>query len=209
VEATLPNGQERVVLGPKTVNVTPGTTVTRTLSQRVPGGAALGDYLYTMKVGTFGGTVASSGGFGFSVVASGAVAAREGTDEEGAWLTYDEHGALIPAGADIAFHVVDEAAAVEAATASAELPSAPALHAPYPNPFAGTTTLNYELAAAGTVRLAVYDVLGRELAVLADGHHEAGRYTAVLDGRDLPAGIYLVRMNAAGYAQTWRVTSLQ
>ncbi|HLT46567.1 MAG TPA: M36 family metallopeptidase, partial [Rubricoccaceae bacterium] len=39
VEATLPDGNVRVVLGPNTVHVTPGTTVARSLSQRVPGGA--------------------------------------------------------------------------------------------------------------------------------------------------------------------------
>jgi hypothetical protein len=62
-----------------------------------------------------------------------------------------------------------------------------------PNPFTQQTAVPFEVAEASRVRLAVYDVLGREVALLAAGAFEPGRYEASFDGRGLAAGLYLVR----------------
>jgi hypothetical protein len=86
------------------------------------------------------------------------------------------------------------------------LPAAFALHAAYPNPFAGRSTLRYDLPEAAAVRLAVYDVLGREVAAVVDRTVEAGRHTALLDGRGLAAGVYVVRLTAGGRTFTQRLT---
>jgi murein tripeptide amidase MpaA len=85
-------------------------------------------------------------------------------------------------------------------------PSGYALEAASPNPFATATTVAFSTPEAGAVRLAVYDVLGREVAVLVDSDTAAGHYEAVLDRADLPAGTYLVRLEAGGQVQTRRVT---
>lgn len=85
-----------------------------------------------------------------------------------------------------------------------------ALAPPAPNPMAGPTTLRYRLAAPGAVRLTVYDLLGREVAVLVDGSFEAGRHDATFDAAGLPSGTYLVRMTTdEGFAETQRVTVLR
>jgi hypothetical protein len=68
------------------------------------------------------------------------------------------------------------------------------LEASYPNPFTEGARLKFHLAEASEVRLAVYDVLGREVAVLAEGMHPAGSHPVWLDGRALPAGLYLYRI---------------
>jgi hypothetical protein len=72
-----------------------------------------------------------------------------------------------------------------------------------PNPFTTTTVLSYALAGRGRVRLAVYDVSGREVLVLADDVQEAGRHTRVWDGRGasgraLVAGVYFARLEFEG-----------
>src|SRR5690606_11181113 len=54
------------------------------------------------------------------------------------------------------------------------LPETYALSAVYPNPFRARATVTYALPAHGRVRVAVYDVLGREVAVLAEGMQQAG-----------------------------------
>ena len=72
------------------------------------------------------------------------------------------------------------------------------LHAPYPNPSAGRTLVRFELPEAAAVRLAVYDVQGREVAVLAEGPRSAGRHTAAFDGGGLAAGVYVCRLEAGG-----------
>jgi len=77
------------------------------------------------------------------------------------------------------------------------------LLANYPNPFRQQTTLAFELSEAGPVRLAVHDVLGREVAVLVDEARAAGRHTVPLDGRGLANGVYVSRL-VAGDAQDTR-----
>src|SRR5262249_21179564 len=68
-----------------------------------------------------------------------------------------------------------------------------------PNPAPGRFRLDFQIARPGAVRLAVYDVLGREVAVVARGPWPAGRSTAVLGnpgGPRLAPGLYLVRLSA-------------
>jgi hypothetical protein len=87
-------------------------------------------------------------------------------------------------------------------------PTALRLDAAFPNPARGTATLGYEVQRAGPVTLTVYDVLGREVAVLVDGERPAGAHTARLDVRGLANGVYLVRLDAAGQRGTRRLTVL-
>jgi len=58
--------------------------------------------------------------------------------------------------------------------------------------------LNYQLPAGAQyiVSLTVYDMLGREVVVLADGMKEAGNYTATFDASRLASGIYFTRFIA-------------
>ena len=62
------------------------------------------------------------------------------------------------------------------------------------------------LPAAARVRLSVYDVLGREVAVLVDGEQAAGTHAAELRGGSLAAGLYVVRLTAGDATLVRRVT---
>ena len=90
------------------------------------------------------------------------------------------------------------------------LPTEYALDGASPNPSDGTTAVRFALPERADVRLAVYDLLGREVARLANGPHEAGRHTARFDGSRLPSGVYVVRLAAEGaagtFAETERIT---
>ncbi|MEM1043793.1 MAG: T9SS type A sorting domain-containing protein [Bacteroidota bacterium] len=88
------------------------------------------------------------------------------------------------------------------ATAAQGFALAPA----YPNPFRSAATLSFTAPADAYVRLTVYDVLGREVAVLLDGPQDAGTHTARFEGAGLPSGVYLVRLEADGQVQTQRIT---
>jgi len=82
---------------------------------------------------------------------------------------------------------------------SRELPARMALHANYPNPFNSRTTIRYELPVDQSVRLAVYDLLGRQVRVLFSGQAAAGVYALVWDGMDergtpVAAGLYFYRL---------------
>jgi len=72
----------------------------------------------------------------------------------------------------------------------------------FPNPFNPSTTVSYSLASAGAVTLKVYDMLGREVATLADGTQEAGVHTVPFNAERLSSGVYLYRLEAGGAALT-------
>ncbi|NNF57348.1 MAG: T9SS type A sorting domain-containing protein [Rhodothermaceae bacterium] len=99
------------------------------------------------------------------------------------------------------------------ATEPATIAESFTLEAPYPNPFRETLAVRYVLPEATMLRLTVYDVLGREIALLHEGPRAAGHHTATLDGRGLASGLYLIRMEADGSAQrvirTTRVLRVQ
>jgi hypothetical protein len=79
---------------------------------------------------------------------------------------------------------------------------------PRPNPAAGRAVVPFLLADGGPVRLAVYDVLGREVAVLHDGPMAAGPHHVALDTAALPTGTYLVRLTTPEGARTRTLTVL-
>jgi hypothetical protein len=95
---------------------------------------------------------------------------------------------------------------------SKDIPQSFYLHQNYPNPFNPTTTIRYELPRAGVVRLAVYDVMGREVEMLVNERLTAGSYEAVWDacltngqGTRFASGVYFYRLTAEGYGETKRM----
>ncbi len=93
-----------------------------------------------------------------------------------------------------------------AGDAPPDVPPTLALGAPFPNPSRGNVSVAVSLPEAGPARLALYDALGRVVAVAHDGPLGAGRYSLVLPTDALPAGVYVVRLDANGEAQTHRLT---
>ncbi len=83
------------------------------------------------------------------------------------------------------------------ASGTVALPVEVALHPAYPNPTAGGATVPFDLPAAAEVRVAVYDLLGRTVAVLAEGLHEAGRHEARFGTARLASGVYVIRAEVA------------
>ncbi len=81
-------------------------------------------------------------------------------------------------------------------TESEELPTEAVLMGNYPNPFNPETTIRYALPQTGNVHLAVYDLLGHEVAVLVDEPKPAGHHATRFDAGDLPSGAYIYRLQA-------------
>ena len=75
-----------------------------------------------------------------------------------------------------------------------ELPVSVELSGNYPNPFNPETMIEYALPRAAEVRLAVYDLLGREVALLVDGVRQAGTHRVRFDASGLPSGMYIYRI---------------
>jgi len=92
----------------------------------------------------------------------------------------------------------------------------------YPNPFNPTTTIQYSIKTplnppfdkGGNTRgvfvnLKVYDVLGREVAVLVNKRQKAGNYEVTFDASNLPSGLYLYRLTAGKFSQTRKMLLLK
>ena len=84
-----------------------------------------------------------------------------------------------------------------------------ALHPAFPNPFNAETLIRFDLPQASLVQLQVFDLTGREAAVLADGVRERGTHTLKFSGAHLSTGIYFVRMAAGNYVQTQKILLLK
>ena len=94
------------------------------------------------------------------------------------------------------------------------VPEAFSLAQNYPNPFNSTTAIGFALPRAGAIQLAVFNALGQQVAVLAEGTHPAGSYTLRWDGvndsgRALAAGLYFYRLQTPWGVQTRKLLLLK
>ncbi|MGB9562101.1 MAG: FlgD immunoglobulin-like domain containing protein, partial [bacterium] len=83
-----------------------------------------------------------------------------------------------------------------------------------PNPFNQVTTIEYGLPASGEVTLVIYDLLGKKVRTLVNGHAEAGMHKVEWNGKDdngseLPSGIYFYKMTTNNYSEIKKMTLLK
>jgi hypothetical protein len=100
-----------------------------------------------------------------------------------------------------------------------EVPQGWRLFQNYPNPFNPATTIRFTIAGvaalsgsegpATNVRLAVYDLLGREVAVLVDDEMKSGVYQAEFDGTKFSSGVYIYRLTAGNHVESKRMIMLK
>ncbi|MCX6641372.1 MAG: right-handed parallel beta-helix repeat-containing protein [bacterium] len=83
------------------------------------------------------------------------------------------------------------------------------LYTNFPNPFNASTTFHFDLPQAGKVRLAVYDVSGREVAVLVDGWREAGVHKLTFNAAGLASGVYVYRLTAGEFNASGKMVLLK
>ena len=95
------------------------------------------------------------------------------------------------------------------ATGTAEdatLPEAFVLNRNTPNPFNASTVISYSLRESGKVSLAVYDVLGRKVAALAEEIQPAGDHAVRFDASGLASGVYFYRIETGSRAAAMKMT---
>jgi hypothetical protein len=84
----------------------------------------------------------------------------------------------------------------------------------YPNPFNPTTTVRFELPENAFTRIVIYDLLGREIVLLANKPFNAGYHQVAWQGKDtfgndVPSGMYFYRMEANGFSSTRKMVFLK
>jgi hypothetical protein len=79
----------------------------------------------------------------------------------------------------------------------------------YPNPFNPTTVIRFQISYSTFVTLRVYDVLGREVALLVNEVKGVGEHEIVFDASGLASGIYFCRLLAGSFHLTRKMVLLQ
>jgi hypothetical protein len=79
----------------------------------------------------------------------------------------------------------------------------------YPNPFNPSTSIKYSVPESGNIRLSVFNIVGEEVAVLAEGFSQAGFYEVTFDASNLSTGVYLYKLQSANSVQTKKMMLLK
>lgn len=79
----------------------------------------------------------------------------------------------------------------------------------YPNPFNATVTVDFVLSQAGSANLAIYNLRGQRVEILADGLRTAGEHRITWDGSDYPSGVYFARLEAGGSSKSIKMVLLK
>jgi hypothetical protein len=90
-----------------------------------------------------------------------------------------------------------------------EIPQAFAINNAYPNPFNAVAEISYQLPIESDVKLVIYDILGNEIAILAQGRQTAGQHQANWDASGVSSGLYFVRLNSADNMAVRKITLLK
>lgn len=75
----------------------------------------------------------------------------------------------------------------------------------YPNPFNPTTQIRFSIPESGSVQLTVYDILGREVAIIINGILTAGEHQATFDATNRSSGVYLYTLRAGNTVLTGKL----
>ena len=125
------------------------------------------------------------------------LAALDSTDQ--IWLFRSNNGVALLR-IDRTLTAVEEAAG---------LPDGFTLHQNFPNPFNPATVLSYHLPTAADVKLAVYDLLGREVRRLVNEVQPPGKHEVKFDATGLASGFYLYRLTAGSFSQSRKMLLLR
>lgn len=97
----------------------------------------------------------------------------------------------------------------EAENISSEVPDKYLLHQNYPNPFNPSTDIKFSISSGGQTKLAVHDLLGKEISVLVNEHMQPGEYTYNWNAGELPGGVYFYTLSSGKFKDTRKMLLLK
>ncbi len=118
----------------------------------------------------------------------------------------NDNGFGLTSAGDPLFDLIFQRGESTSAEVGSDLPQQLSLDQNYPNPFNPSTQIRFALPGSQNVKLAVYDLLGREIAVLLNENMSAGSHTVSFDASTLSSGVYVYRIESAGQVLTRKMT---
>jgi len=79
----------------------------------------------------------------------------------------------------------------------------------YPNPFNSSTTISYDLPQPGKVTIDIYDILGRKVQTLVNGHQQAGSHSLIWNADGFSSGVYFYKLQAGEYCEAKKMLLLK
>ncbi|MBN8571856.1 MAG: T9SS type A sorting domain-containing protein, partial [Ignavibacteria bacterium] len=112
---------------------------------------------------------------------------------------------------DIMFHTTTGGVVTSVSPISNLIPEKYLLQQNYPNPFNPSTKINYEIKLAGFVSLKVFDLLGKEVAMLVNEKQSAGSYAVDFNSTEfnLPSGIYFYTLSTGEFKETRKMVLIK
>jgi len=104
---------------------------------------------------------------------------------------------------------LDTAVTIGITPLSGKVPSAFKLGQNYPNPFNPTTTISFDIPKHSFIRLFVYDVLGRQVALLIEQDMNPGSYEVKFDGKNYSSGVYFYKLTADEFSETKKMVIIK
>jgi hypothetical protein len=83
------------------------------------------------------------------------------------------------------------------------------LHNNYPNPFNPVTRIKFDLPNGSAAKLVIYDILGKEVMILADQFLKAGSYSVELNASDLPSGVYFYKLHTGNFTDVKKMVLIK
>ena len=145
------------------------------------------------------------------------VTAGSGYDDQGSGLSLCSDGGFIVSGAHNSSPWTDADSwlvkwnpdGVEIRDNAEAVPDDPALLSVYPNPFNQRAVISFELRDASLVELKIFDVTGREVRTLVNGHLSLGMHEAVWEAERVGSGVYFVSLNSGGRTSISKVVLIR
>ena len=94
-------------------------------------------------------------------------------------------------------------------TISTDIPNAYSLFQNYPNPFNPSTQIKFELPTGTSVKLVIYDILGKEVEVIINDKLQAGTYQYEWDGSKYSSGLYFYRITTPDFASVKKMVLMK
>jgi hypothetical protein len=105
--------------------------------------------------------------------------------------------------------ILDTTSLIGVKNISSEIPKNFELKQNYPNPFNPLTKIQFNLAAAGFVKLSIYNILGQKIKVLVNEDLKAGKYEVSFDAAELTSGVYFYKLVSGDFSETRKMVLIK